>query len=71
VQRALARGRLARRVGEGKLRWTEHVTEGLENAPKAFIGVLNGENRGRGPDEARLPHTRSVAWELGGRPRGS
>ena len=39
--------RLARWVGEGKIRWTEHVTEGLENAPKAFIGMLNGENRGK------------------------
>jgi NADPH-dependent curcumin reductase CurA len=39
--------RLARWVAEGKVRWTEHVTEGLENAPKAFIGMLNGENRGK------------------------
>jgi hypothetical protein len=39
--------RMARWVAEGKIRWTEHVTEGLENAPKAFIGMLNGENRGK------------------------
>jgi len=39
--------RLARWVAEGKIRWTEHVTDGLENAPKAFIGMLNGENRGK------------------------
>jgi NADPH-dependent curcumin reductase CurA len=39
--------RLARWVAEGKIEWTEHVTEGLENAPKAFIGMLNGENRGK------------------------
>ena len=23
------------------------MTEGLENAPRAFIGMLNGENRGK------------------------
>ena len=42
-----AAARLARWVAEGKIRWTEHVTDGLENAPKAFIGMLNGENRGK------------------------
>jgi NADPH-dependent curcumin reductase CurA len=39
--------RLARWVAEGKIRWREHVTGGLENAPRAFIGMLNGENRGK------------------------
>jgi NADPH-dependent curcumin reductase CurA len=39
--------RLARWVAEGKIRWREHVTDGLENAPRAFIGMLNGENRGK------------------------
>jgi NADPH:quinone reductase len=42
-----AAARLARWVAERKIRWTEHVTEGLENTPKAFIGMLNGENRGK------------------------
>jgi NADPH:quinone reductase len=39
--------RLATWVAEGKIRWREHVTEGLENTPRAFIGMLNGENRGK------------------------
>jgi NADPH:quinone reductase len=40
-------GRLARWLAEGKLRYSEHVTEGIENAPRAFIGMLRGENRGK------------------------
>jgi NADPH-dependent curcumin reductase CurA len=39
--------RLARWVLEGKLRWREDATEGLENAPAAFMGMLRGENRGK------------------------
>jgi len=39
--------RLARWVATGELRWKEDVTEGLENAPRAFIGMLNGGNRGK------------------------
>jgi NADPH:quinone reductase len=39
--------RLARWVANGDLRWDEHVTDGLENAPRAFIGMLHGENRGK------------------------
>jgi NADPH-dependent curcumin reductase CurA len=39
--------RLLRWVAEGKLRYTEDVTDGLENAPRAFIRMLNGENRGK------------------------
>jgi NADPH-dependent curcumin reductase CurA len=39
--------RLARWVAHGELRWREDVTDGLENAPRAFIGMLNGANRGK------------------------
>jgi NADPH:quinone reductase len=39
--------RLARWVAEGKITWREDVTEGLENAPRAFMGMLRGENRGK------------------------
>jgi NADPH-dependent curcumin reductase CurA len=39
--------RLGRWLGEGKLRYREDVSEGLENAPAAFMGMLRGENRGK------------------------
>jgi len=39
--------RLGRWVAEGKIRWREDVTEGIENAPRAFIAMLNGANRGK------------------------
>jgi NADPH-dependent curcumin reductase CurA len=42
-----AAARLVRWVAEGKIRWREDVTDGLENAPRAFIGMLRGENRGK------------------------
>ncbi len=39
--------RLARWVASGVLKWREDLTDGLENAPRAFIGMLNGANRGK------------------------
>ncbi|MGJ4921648.1 NADP-dependent oxidoreductase [Bradyrhizobium sp. HKCCYLRH3061] len=44
-------------VREGKVKYKEHVTEGLENAPAAFMGLLKGANFGKqlvrvGPDKA-------------------
>lgn len=32
---------------EGRIHYREHIVDGLENAPKAFIGMLNGENLGK------------------------
>ena len=42
-------------VRDGRLRYRETVVEGIENAPRAFIGLLRGENVGKmlvkvGPD---------------------
>jgi NADPH-dependent curcumin reductase CurA len=42
-------------VREGKIKDEETVVEGIENAPRAFMGLLRGENRGKmlvkvGPD---------------------
>ncbi len=39
--------RLAAWLSEGRLRYSEHLTEGIENTPRAFIGMLRGENRGK------------------------
>jgi NADPH-dependent curcumin reductase CurA len=38
---------LAQWISQQKLKYTEHVVEGLENAPKAFIGLFTGENLGK------------------------
>ena len=42
-----ALGRLRRWLADGRLRYREDVVEGLELAPRAFIGLLRGENRGK------------------------
>ncbi len=34
-------------IAEGKIQWKETVFEGLENAPKAFIGLFDGQNFGK------------------------
>ncbi len=38
---------MAKWIKEGKLSYREDVVEGLENAPRTFIGMLNGENFGK------------------------
>jgi hypothetical protein len=34
-------------IAEGKIKWKETIVEGLENAPRAFIGLFKGENIGK------------------------
>lgn len=34
-------------LGEGKIKYKETIAEGLENAPRAFIGLFAGENTGK------------------------
>ena len=34
-------------AGSGEIRYREDVTAGLENAPRAFIGMLEGRNFGK------------------------
>jgi NADPH-dependent curcumin reductase CurA len=38
---------LAGHIATGKIKYRETVANGLENAPKAFIGLLKGENFGK------------------------
>ena len=42
-----AMGELAGWVASGKLKYRETVAQGLENAPKAFVGLLKGQNFGK------------------------
>jgi NADPH-dependent curcumin reductase CurA len=42
-------------VGDGRIRWREHIVEGLEAAPRALNMLFTGENTGKlmvrvGPD---------------------
>ena len=38
---------MAQWIKEGELTYREDIVEGLENTPKAFIRMLNGENKGK------------------------
>ena len=38
---------MAQWIQEGQLAYREDIMEGLENTPKAFIRMLNGENKGK------------------------
>ncbi|HLX78301.1 MAG TPA: hypothetical protein VKR27_05400, partial [Acidimicrobiales bacterium] len=39
--------RLSKWLVEGRLTYREDVVDGIERAPRAFIGLLRGENRGK------------------------
>ena len=34
-------------IADGKLKWQETIIDGIENAPKAFLGLFEGENTGK------------------------
>ncbi|MDE3109222.1 MAG: zinc-binding dehydrogenase, partial [Acidobacteriota bacterium] len=38
---------MAKWIKEGKIKYRETIVEGFENAPRALIGVLAGENTGK------------------------
>ena len=38
---------IAQWIKEGKVKYRETIVDGLENAPKAFIGLFHGENLGK------------------------
>ena len=39
--------RMSKWIKEGKLKYKEFIVPGIENAPKTFLGMLNGENFGK------------------------
>ena len=43
----IAINRLAKWLKENKIKWKEDIVEGLENAPRAFIGLMEGKNFGK------------------------
>ena len=40
-------GKMSEWLSTGKIKYKEHMVEGLENAPEAFIGLLEGKNFGK------------------------
>lgn len=46
-KREVAEKELVKWVADGKIKVREDIIEGLENAPKALIGLLHGENIGK------------------------
>ena len=38
---------MAQWIGDGKIKYREHLAEGLENAPEAFRALLRGRHLGK------------------------
>ncbi len=38
---------LGKWLAAGKLKYSENIVEGFENAPRAFLGLFAGENLGK------------------------
>jgi hypothetical protein len=34
-------------MADGKIKWQETIIDGIENAPKAFLGLFTGDNTGK------------------------
>ena len=56
-------------VKDGKVKFREHIVDGLENAPQAFIGLLEGKNFGKliirvAPDAVKPQPTHWLAQRL-------
>jgi NADPH-dependent curcumin reductase CurA len=41
------RNEVASRIADGRIRYREDITDGLENALATFIGMLRGDNFGK------------------------
>jgi len=39
--------KMAEWLRDGKIRYREQIAEGIDNAPRAFIGLFTGENLGK------------------------
>jgi NADPH-dependent curcumin reductase CurA len=47
LQHEIARERIANWIKNGYIKYKEDVIDGFDNAPEAFIGLLNGKNFGK------------------------
>jgi NADPH-dependent curcumin reductase CurA len=47
LQHEVARARIAGWIKDGRLKYKEDIVDGFDNAPSAFIGLLQGQNFGK------------------------